>query len=77
MAFASAEDHPGSQFLTAVDIGSFLTVFGELCGPDPSSDLADALEDAVAAYDAQFVARDVGVGTRPATGMAVFFPSKQ
>jgi len=77
LAFESAEDHPGSQNPTAVDIGSFLSVFSKMCDPDPSSDLAEALEDAVLAYSAQFVARDVGVGTRPATGMAVYFPSKR
>lgn len=77
VAFEAADDRPGTSRPSAADVGSFLGALREACDPDPTSRTARILARAVAAYDAQFVARGVGPGTKAATGMSVYFPSKK
>ena len=74
-AFESGADDIGSKTPSAVDIGSFLSTFNELCAPTGA--IKEALDRTLEAYDAQFYARGFGEGTKPSSGMATWFPSKK
>lgn len=74
-AFESGADDTGSKTPSAVDIGSFLSTFDELCAPTGS--IKEALDRTLGAYDAQFYARGFGEGTKSSSGMATWFPSKR
>lgn len=75
VAFESAADHPGSRDPSAVDVGSFLSIFNELCSP--TGTLKESYDRTLEAYEGQFHARGYGEGTKPSSGMAVWFPSKR
>jgi hypothetical protein len=75
IVFESAADHPGSRTPSAVDVGSFLSTFHEICAP--TGGLKEAYERTQKAYNAQFHARGYGKGTKNSTGMAVWFPDKK
>lgn len=76
-AFDSISDNPGTRFPSAVDIGSFLSKFDEQCSLSQSSPIRSSYDRTLAAYDQMFTARGYGVGTKPSTGMALYWPSKQ
>ena len=75
IAFESAADHPGSRTPSAVDVGSFLSTFHELCAP--TGTLKESYDRTLQACDAQFHARGHGEGAKPSSGMAAWFPSKK
>ena len=76
VAFESYLDDSGMANPSAVDVGSFLKSFSELCEPPSSSTLGQRLQDAEASYNDMFMARGVGPGTPAATGVHIMFPMK-
>ena len=76
VAFESYLDDTGTANPSAVDVGSFLSAFSELCEPPPSSTLGQRLQEAEASYSEMFVSRGIGPGTPKATGMHIMFPMK-
>ncbi|CAB9519585.1 peptidase C11, clostripain [Seminavis robusta] len=75
VTFTNLVDAVGSRDLSSMDLGSYLSTFQTLCNPKES--LQSTLSSAIAAYNDMFVARQVGPGTAPGTGMHVAWPSQQ
>ena len=76
-AFMGGANDAGTRTPSIVDIGSFLTNFKENCAPSELSDIGTALDTALQAYNTQFTARGYGQGTKPTTGMGIWFPSRK
>lgn len=72
VAFEGIVDAVGTKFPSAVDIGSVLTQFKEMC--NPGGTLGSYLDETRAAYDAMYVTARMGQGTAPGTGMAITWP---
>ena len=76
VAFESYLDDSGTANPSAVDVGSFLISFSELCDPPSSSTLGQRLQQAEISYNDMFMARGIGPGTPAATGVHIMFPMK-
>jgi len=64
--------------MQAVDIGSFMTTFEDYCKPKPGSPLSKTLNSAREAYTKDlFTVSRTGPGTKPGTGMAMMWPTKE
>ncbi|CAB9524949.1 peptidase C11, clostripain [Seminavis robusta] len=74
VAFEGIVDTVGTHQPSAMDIGSFLNAFAQMCNPSESSDLGSALTALRTAYSDMMVAHGVGPGTAAGTGMHVTWP---
>ena len=70
------DQNPRLKSGSELDMGSFLAEFQSLCELDPNSLLAQLVRTATLTYEQMFVAFEIGPGTPPATGMAIFWPTK-
>jgi hypothetical protein len=74
IAFETVLDEFGASQPSAVDIGSFLTLFEGQCDPIPGSQVHRMLGVVRYSYQDMFVVSGYGEGTVPATGMHVVWP---
>lgn len=79
VSFETVLDDLGTPQPSAVDVGSFLNDLFLQCDPIPghASSLRTFLMLANSTYHGMFIARGVGEGTVPATGMHVEWPVKE
>lgn len=73
VAFEGIVDAVGTKFPSAVDIGSVLTNFKEMC--NPGGNLGIYLDNTRAAYSNMYETVKMGQGTAPGTGMHVTWPT--
>jgi len=74
VAFESIVDSVGTNNPSALDVGSWLRGFQELCAP--GGDLGPFLQNIIDAYDGMMVLQRVGEGTAAGTGMHISWPEQ-
>lgn len=76
IAFEGIADAVGSKNPSALDIGSWLEKFDDLCTPDPTDVLGVNLKSTRDAYTGMLVEQGVGPGTAAGTGMHITWPEQ-
>lgn len=76
LAFEGIADAVGTKNPSALDIGSWLESFRNLCTPDSSIPFGEKLQNALDIYYEMLVVSSVGEGTSPATGMHITWPEQ-
>lgn len=77
IAFESVVDEVGTNRPSAVDVGSFLSIFFSACVPTRGSRLDILLNSTQNAYNDMFVERGTGEGTPEATGIHIMWPVRR
>jgi len=77
LSFLSITGNEHTTKPSSADVGSILQKIKDFCMPEVDSVLHNNLADTLEAYDNMFVMRGKGEGTQNATGMHIFWPTRQ